>query len=172
MEAINFEQILLKTAFCCMASDGDIDKLEVTTIENLCKDSELFNDFNFHEEVNKLVGEINTNSKQFIQDYFDNLSKSELSKKEEITLLSFALKTIYADEQVEYSEVKFFKNIRHRLNVSDERIIENFKTEYPEIEDFLEEDIKTDNFLENITKEFFDISELPIFDNIIIQKND
>lgn len=112
----------------------------------------------------------NVNAKQFVQDYFDILSKSELSENEEFALILFALKTIYADELVEYSEVKFFKNIRHRLNVSDERIIEKFKTEYSEIEDFLEEDIKTDNFLENITKEFFDIFELPTFDNIIIQK--
>ena len=171
MEAINFEQILLKTAFCCMASDGDIDKREVAVIENLCKASELFNDFNFHEEINKLVGEINTNAKQFLQDYFDILSKSELSENEEITLLSFALKTIYADEQVEYSEVKFFKNIRHRLKVSDEKIIENFKGEYPEIEDFLEEDIKTNNLIEIITKEFFELSNLPTFDKIILNKD-
>lgn len=171
METINFEQLLLKTAFCCMASDGNIDKREISTIETLCKKSELFNDFNFHEAINNLVNEINTNGKQFIQEYFDLLSHSKLSEYEELSVIDFALKTIYADEEVEYSEVKFFKNIRHRLSVSDEKIIETYKSEYPEIEDFLEEDIKTDNLLDKITNEFFAISELPKFDNIIIEKD-
>ncbi|MCW5932251.1 MAG: TerB family tellurite resistance protein [Bacteroidetes bacterium] len=171
MEAINFEQLLLKTAFCCMAADGNIDKREVSTIETLCEKSELFNDFNFQEAINHLVNEINTNGKQFIQDYFDLLSHSKLSEQEELSLIEFALKTIYADEEVEYSEVKFFKNIRHRLSLSDERIIETFKSEHSEIEDFLEEDIKTDNFLDKITNEFFAISELPKFENIIIEND-
>ncbi len=171
MEAINFEQLLLKTAFCCMASDGNIDKREISTIENLCEKSELFNDFNFHEAINHLVNEINTNSKIFIQEYFNFISHSKLSEQEELSMIDFALKTIYADEQVEYSEVKFFKNIRHRLLVSDKKIIETYKSEYPEIEDFLEEDIKTDNFLDKITNEFFAISELPKFENIIIEND-
>lgn len=171
MEAINFEQLLLKTAFCCMTSDGDIDKREISTIETLCKKSELFNDFNFQETINHLVNQINANSKYFIQEYFDILSNAKLSENEELSVIDFALKTIYADDEVEYLEVKFFKNIRHRLSVSNEKIIETYKSEYPEIEDFLEEDIKTDNFLDKITNEFFAISELPKFDNIIIEKD-
>lgn len=171
MEAINFEQLLLKTAFCCMASDGDIDKREISTIETLCKKSEFFNDFNFHEAFNNLVNEINANSKYFIQEYFDILSNAKLSENEELSVIDFALKTIYANDEIEYSEVKFFKNIRHRLSVSDENIIETFKPEYSEIEDFLEEDIKTDNFLDKITNEFFAISEIPKFENIIIEND-
>lgn len=170
METINFEQLLLKTAFCCMAADGKIDNREILTIENLCRNSGFFNKFSFQEEINALVNEINISGKQFIQAYFDLLTNSDLSDKEELTLIDFALKTIHANEQVEYSEVKFFKNIRHRLSLSDEKIIETYKKDYLEIEDFLEEDIKTDSFLDTITKEFFNISELPKFNIIDLEK--
>lgn len=166
MENINFETLLLKTAFCCMAADGDIDKREVETIERLCKDSEYFKDIDFQTEINKFVEDINTNSRLFIQEYFDMLAKYDLSEKENLEIINFALETIHADEIVDYSEIKFFKNIRHRINLSDETIIDNFKNEYPEIEDFLEDDIKTDNFLENITKQYFETFELPQFNLI------
>jgi len=59
METITFDKLLLKTAFCCMASDGNIDKKEIAQIKVLCKDSPLFNDFDFVKEINELVSKIN-----------------------------------------------------------------------------------------------------------------
>jgi uncharacterized tellurite resistance protein B-like protein len=164
METISFDKLLLKTAFCCMASDGNIDNREVALIKAMCENSPLFKDFNFKEEMNSLVGKINTRGKEFISHYFDLLSNSELTEKEELTLIDFAIQTINADEQVEYSEIKFFKNIRHRLKVSDENIL----AVYPDIEQFLEEDIVTESFLEKITSQYLETSELPQFDLISI----
>ena len=164
METISFDKLLLKTAFCCMASDGNIDNREVALIKAMCENSPLFKDFNFTEEMNSLVGKINTRGKEFISHYFALLSKSELTEKEELTLIDFAIQTINADEQVEYSEIKFFKNIRHRLKVSDENIL----AVYPDIEQFLEEDIVTESFLEKITSQYLETSELPQFDLISI----
>ena len=42
METITFDKLLLKTAFCCMAADGNIDKREVALIKSMCEKSELF----------------------------------------------------------------------------------------------------------------------------------
>lgn len=162
MDIITFDKLLLKTAFCCMASDGNIDKREVATLQSLCQNLDLFKNFDFQVEINKLVKEINTNGKQFIRRYLDLLSNANLSEDEEITLIDFAIKTIYADEQVEYSEIKFFKNIRHRLNISDENIL----SVYPNIEQFLEEDLLTEYFLDKITNQYFDTTELPKFREI------
>ena len=164
METTKFEQLLLKTAFCCMASDGDIDKREVATIKTLCEKSKLFNDFDLQKSINQLVNEINTQGKQFIQEYFDLLSNTKLSEEEELTIINFALKTINADEVVEYAEIKFFKNIRHRLKISNENIL----AVYPDIADYLEEDIRTDNFLDKITKAYLTTSNLPQFEIIDI----
>lgn len=160
METVTFDKLLLKTAFCCMASDGDIDKREISLIKSMCENSLLFNDFNFKEEINSLVIKINTKGKEFIFNYFDLLDKSSLTEKEELTLIDFAIQTIKADELIEYSEIKFFKNIRHRLKISDENILAVF----PEIEQFLEADIVIDSFLDKITSQYLEVLELPQFD--------
>ena len=164
MDTITFDKLLLKTAFCCMAADGNIDNREISLIKSLCEKSPLFNNFNFQEEINLLVGKINTAGKTFIQYYFDLLKEAKLTEQEELTLIDFAIQTINADEQIDYSEIKFFKNIRHRLNVSDETILARF----PDIELYLEDDIITDGYLDKITSHFFEISELPQFDLISI----
>lgn len=160
MEKTAFSKLLLKSVFCCMASDGNIDDREINIIKSMCEKSQLFTNINFQEEINQLIVEINTNSKRFIQDYFDLLKQSQLSEEEELMLINFAIETIKADEQIEYSEIKFFKNIRHRLNVSDDKILEHF----PDIEFYLEQDIISDGFLDKITRQYFETIELPQFD--------
>ena len=167
MDTITFDNLLLKTAFCCMAADGNIDDREISLIKSMCEKSPLFNNFNFQEEINLLVGKINSGGQTFIQYYFDLLKQSQLNEEEELTLIDFAIQTINADDQIEYSEIKFFKNIRHRLNISDEKILARF----PDIEQYLEDDIITDTFLDKITSQYFEISELPQFDLISIADN-
>jgi uncharacterized tellurite resistance protein B-like protein len=164
METISFDKLLLKSVFCCMASDGHIDNREIALIKTMCENSTLFKDFNFQEEINSLVNKINTRGKEFISYYFDLLGKSALSEKEELTLIDFAIQTIKADEQIEYSEIKFFKNIRHRLKISDDKILSIF----PDIEQFLEKDITTESFLDKITIKYLEAAELPQFELISI----
>lgn len=167
MDTTTFDKLVLKTAFCCMAADGHIDTREISLIKSMCEKSPLFSNFNFQEEINQLVDKINSGGKTFIKYYFDLLKQTQLSEQEELTLIDFAIQTINSDEQVEYSEIKFFKNIRHRLNVSDEKILARF----PDIELYLEDDIITDGYLDKITSHFLEISELPQFDLINIADN-
>ncbi len=150
-----------------MASDGNIDNREIALIKSMCEKSPLFKDFDFQEEINSLVGKINTRGKEFISYYFELLGKSNLTEKEELTLIDFAIQTIKADEQIEYSEIKFFKNIRHRLKVSDDNILAVF----PDIEQFLEKDIITESFLDKITFQYLEAAELPKFELIIKDTN-
>jgi hypothetical protein len=79
-------------------------------------------------------------------------------------IIDIAIKTIKADEEIQYAEVKFFKSIRSKLKVSDEVILNAF----PDIDNFLEEDISIDTTLSNITDKYFEIAELPKFDLISI----
>jgi uncharacterized tellurite resistance protein B-like protein len=164
MNTISFDKLLLTTAFCCMASDGHIDKREIALLKAMCEKSPLFQDFSFEEEINLMVNEINLQGKEFIKCYFDLLDKSELTKIEELTLIDFAIQIIKADEHVEYSEIKFFKNIRHRLEVNDATILEA----YPDIESFLEPDIGTDTSLEKITHDYLESANMPTFELISI----
>ena len=97
MDTISYDQLLLTTAFCCMASDGYIHKREIALIKTMCEKSKLFKDFNFQEEINSLVKKINTRGKEFITYYFELLDQSVLTEKEELTLIDFAIQTIKPD---------------------------------------------------------------------------
>ena len=164
MDTISFDKLLLKTAFCCAASNGTIEPQEITKIKELCEKSILFKDFDFQGEINILVNKINTRGKEFISYYFDLIKNSTLTEQEELTLIDFAIQTIRADNETDYAEIKFFKNIRHRLKICDENILAVF----PDIEQFLEEDIITDSFLDKITSQYLESAELPLFELISI----
>lgn len=164
MDTISFDKLLLKTAFCCMACDGHIDDKEINAIRTICSSSPIFEKFNFEEEINLLVNKINARGKEFIAYYLGLLKSSVLSEAEELTLIDFAIKTIYADDKVEYSEIKFFKVIRTNLKIEDDKIL----AAYPDIEMFLEQDIITESYLDKITRQYFDHIELPQFDLITL----
>jgi uncharacterized tellurite resistance protein B-like protein len=164
METISFDKLLLKTAFCCAASNGTIEPQEITKIKELCEKSFLFKDFDFQGEINLLVNKINARGKEFISYYFDLIKYSNLTEQEELTLIDFAIQTIRADNETDYAEIKFFKNIRHRLKISDENILAVF----PDIEQFLEEDIATESFIDKITSQYLEFAELPQFELISI----
>lgn len=162
METITFDKLLLKTAFCCMASDGKIDKREVELIKKMCKQSPLFIEFDFGKEINILLEKINNRGSEFIQYYFDLLNNNDLSKEEELNIIDFAIKTINADDVIEYSEVKFFKAMRKCLNITDETIL----AVYPDLEYYLEEDINTESELDKLVNNYLSSVQLPQFEKI------
>jgi len=167
MDVPNLNKLLFQTDFCCMASDGNIDKREVATIKSMCEKSPLFENIDIQAELNLLVDKINVEGKKFITDYFELLKNTSLPEEDELTLIDFAIQTILADEIIEYSEIKFFKNIRYRLKVSDEKILERF-AKVPDIEMFLGQDIVTESFLDKISNLFLETVELPQFELISI----
>lgn len=158
-----FKNTLLKTAFCCMASDGEIDPQEVEFFKNFCKKSEYFKNTDFQTEISGFINEINEKGKLFIQSYFQELEQVAFSEKENLEIIDVALQVIYADEKVEYSEVKFFKNIRYRLKISND-IIEQKFNHIPDIDTFIEQDIINNFSIEAITTQYLDHIELPQFD--------
>jgi len=153
-------KFLLRTAFVCMTSDGDIDAREVEIIREMSVNHPEFKLMEIEKEINQLLQDINKNWKSFISIFFDDLATQSFSEAENIAILEMAIKTIYADGQVEYSEIKLFKNIRHRLKISDEKIIEAF----PQVEQFLEDDIVSDSYLEKIKVQFLETTDIPIFE--------
>lgn len=165
METITFDKLLLKTAFCCMASDGKIDTREVDLIKKMCGQSPLFNDFDFTNEINILLEKINERGAEFIQNYFQVLNNSNLSEQEQLIIIDFAIKTINADEVVEYSEVKFFKAIRKCLTITDEKIL----TEYPDLEFYLEDDINIESKLDKLISNYFSSVEIPQFEQLNVE---
>jgi len=159
MENVKFDRLLLKTAFCCMACDGDIDRREVESIRMICEASPMFTNIDLVVDLNELVNQLNVEGKKFIQRFLEDLKKAKLSTEQELDIIHFAIKTMKADEVIEYSEIKFFKAIRACLNIKNEAILDRF----PEIETYLEDDIKTSTYLNRLIDQYFDSVEIPHF---------
>ena len=153
MEITELNKLMLKTAFSCMACDGDIDPQEVQIIKDLHKESNVFGDINLDDEMGTLYREIKETPKQFIRNYFSNLSAAQLKPEEELKLIEVAIATIKADKKIEYSEVKFFKVIRSKLKIEDQKILE----QHPDFEDYLQRDIISDSYLASIMDDFMNL---------------
>lgn len=130
-------ELLLKTAFCCMACDGEIAKEEINLVKRITEQSEVFSNMNIEKELNTFVAQINEQGTAFLANYLEEVAHATLTIQEELQLVKIAIQTIEADENIEYSEVSFFKKIRAKLNISDEDIL----AELPDKEDYLMPDI-------------------------------
>ena len=157
-----FDELLLKTAFCCMASDGEIAQEEIDTIQKLCQREEMLKKMDFQNEIKRFVEEINKQGMQFIKNYLDELEKTSLAEQENINLLNIVFEVIFADGKVEYSEVKFFRNIRIRLSISNE-VIEKSFSNTPDLDVFLAKDIVDHLSVEKVTQQYFSSIEIPQF---------
>lgn len=135
-----------------MACDGDIDKRELKLIKQLHKDSRTFGEIDINTELDALLLEINHDGHKFLKDYFNDLTTSELTEANELKLIEVAVDTIKADDNVEYSEIKFFKVIRSKLKINNEPILEK----HPDFEDYLEQDIISESYLARLQDDFFD----------------
>jgi uncharacterized tellurite resistance protein B-like protein len=162
MEQILFNKLLLKTAFSCMACDGDIDKKEVILIKKMHQNKKIFGDIDIKQELDNLLLEINRDGHQFLKKFFSELTSSSLAEQDELKLIEVAIETIKADQKIEYSEVKFFKVIRSNLKIKNEVILDK----HPDFEEYLEQDIISESYLKGLQDDFFDTNALPQFDII------
>lgn len=135
---MNLNELYLKTAFCCMACDGDIAGEEVQLLNIVAKESEMFGEIDVQTTVNGYVNAINKEGFAFLSSYLREVADAALTDDQALPLISLAIKTIEADNNIEYSEVSFFKKIRKRLSITDDKILEVL----PDKEDYLLPDIE------------------------------
>ncbi len=147
--------LLLKTAFSCMVCDGDIDEREIALIKNLHAEKNIFGDIVIDEKLTELLALIQSDASRFLKLYFTELSTINLSDDEQLKLIEVAIATIKADDEIEYSEIKFFKLIRSKLSISDDKII----IQHPDFEDYLEGDIFSDSYLAKFFDSFGSMSQ-------------
>lgn len=160
MNQTSLNKLLLKTAFACMACDGDIDKREVGLIKTMHKDRKIFGDIEIGEELDELLRSIKHDAHQFLKGFFHELSTGDLLEEEELKLVEVAIETIKADEKVEYSEIKFFKVIRSKLKIEDDPIL----LIHPDFEEYLEQDVLSDSYLSKLQDDYFDVHKTLIND--------
>ena len=120
-----------------MACDGEIAKEEIEMVKHLSSEYDIFSDVEIESYLNRWIAAINENGKVFLGNYLNELSKANLSLSEQAFVIDLAIKTIEADERIEYTEIKFFKKLRSRLSITDEEILKR----HSDKEDFLLPDI-------------------------------
>ena len=165
MEKIEFNNLLLETAFCVMACDGDIDPEEIKLIRELDSKENLFQLENLDDRLNSMLDKINQLGLIFLKEFISELGVCKLSNEQELKVVEIAIKMIEADNVVLYSEIKFFKLIHSQLAVSDDDILSNF-SHVNDIEYYVEQDIKTVNYLDKISSDYFNNQLLPTFQSI------
>lgn len=170
MPQLVFNELLLQTAFSCMASDGEIDKSEVKLIKSLEQNEKLFGFDDIEVQLNRLVDGINKNGQAFLREYLHHLSQANLTQEQEIEIVRTSVKTIKADNEEKYSEIKFFKIIRSKLNVEDKTLISALPEFINLEEDYLQQDIISESYLEKLTSDYFDKHDLPEFAPIVIER--
>lgn len=168
METKKLNNLLLKTAFSCMACDGEIDKREVELIKKLHQEQNTFGEIDIDAELDVLLKAINEDGQDFLKSYLMDLKQMSLSESDELKLIEVAIDTIKADDKVEYSEIKFFKVIRSKLKIENEPILEK----HPDFEPYLEQDIITDSYLSKLKDDFFDTDLFGDFKLVIDSDSD
>lgn len=138
---MNNNELFLKTLFCCSACDGDIAPEEVSLVKQLSLYDSSFAGIEVERIINSYVESINEQGSIFLKNYLYEIENATLSDEEQIKLVELAIKMIEADNQILYSEIKFFKKIRNRLSISDDYILEKL----PESEDYLLPDISSED---------------------------
>lgn len=156
---MELNELLLRTAFACMACDGDIASEEVELIKKIATEKHLFGDIDIDKELKKLVEEINTQGKSFLKQYLSKLAEQDMTEEEELKVADVAVQTIRADNVIQYSEIKFFKVLRSNLKlVTDETLLEKIDGID---ENYLAQDIQADYL--QIYDDYFNTIELHEF---------
>lgn len=113
------KEIYLKTAFCCMACDGEIAPEEVEKIKELPQ----FKEMDLQQLLSGYLTQLRSEGNRFQKRYLDEVKTAALTEEEECELVSIAIQTIEVDKSIEYNEVAFFKKIRKRLKASNEKLL-------------------------------------------------
>ena len=126
MEKLDYKEILLRTAVCAIACDGDIDDREKEALYNIEKASPYFSSEDLSSKLGKLIENCMSSFQSFKDELFKSLDEVELNIVEELTLLEISFRIIAADEIEQESEQEFVINLRKHLKVEDEMIRERF----------------------------------------------
>lgn len=146
---MTLQELKLKTIFCCMSCDGDIAEEEIAMVKKMTKETTMFEGMDTESLLNTYISEINKDGQSFLKQYLKDVANTEMNDDEQLEIVDLAIKTIEADNKIEYSEVKFFKKIRARLSLTDEQIM----AKHPDKDDFLLPDINVmeDPMWDNVT---------------------
>lgn len=84
-------ELYLKTAFCCMACDGDIAPEELELIREYTSNNELFLHLDVESKLNEYVAEINQKGVLFLNTYLKDIANLSLTEMQELNIVRIAI---------------------------------------------------------------------------------
>ena len=98
----------------------------------------IFGNIDIITDYNRCIEVLKQDGRNFINSYFQSIDNIQFEEDEKLRIIDVAVKTIYADNKIEYAEVKFFKSLCQHLSVDKDIIVKN----NPDVDEYwLEEDI-------------------------------
>lgn len=129
--------ILLKTALCCIASDGTVAPEELELLHKVITSKRIVNVVDAKERLKEYANSLMSSGTAFLNEYLSEVKQSNFDDNDALDILEIAFGAIEADNEIEYSEIAFFKKIRNCLSISDGTIL----AKWPDKEDYLQPDI-------------------------------
>ena len=137
METSNYKNILLETAVCAIACDGDVDKREIEALKNIEQKSPYFSAEDLSLTLERSLKKCSSDIIKYQKSVFSKIKKEKLNLLQELTLMEISLRIIAADDIEEDSEKKFVITLRKCLGISDLILFQRFgKIEYLGLLDF------------------------------------
>lgn len=127
MKNSEFKNVLFKAAFAVIACDGSIAGVELQEFKYLLEHSLYFVGLEADTELESAKKALQSKGIGYINDFFAVLAVSELSEKQEISLLEVLIKMVEADSNIDNNELIFLQKVKKQLkNLNEEKIILNF----------------------------------------------
>ncbi|HMX52059.1 MAG TPA: TerB family tellurite resistance protein [Bacteroidia bacterium] len=162
------QRLLFRTAFCVMACDGHIDEKEVREIKTMNKSSQYFMGLDLDEELQELLSILKDKGKFIVDEFFETISKKDLSTVQEMLVLEVAFRMVNADEKLDENEIKFIRYLRSKLNVHDRIIQDRFGF----IDYLFDNDYSKDIVKKNLHDDLIHNFEIPNFNDLQINLRD
>ena len=126
MNEVDYQRLLFDTAMLVMACDDEIHDDEIEEIKRAFQQSVMFRDLEFHAELDRVLAELNGNTRKTIDEYFDALVSADLDPVQRLKVLEIVLRIMYADDRVDENETRFLQLLKTKLDVGDEIFYKRF----------------------------------------------
>ena len=126
MEKEKFTHNLIKIAFCSMACDSDIDKSEITKINEIAEKDFYFGGYSLSKDINLLEKEFHATGLVLIEHILNEQLFLNYSESQKIIIIEVSLGIIKADKRLEITEIDFINQLISNLKVPSDIIKRRF----------------------------------------------
>ena len=126
MEKQKFTYNLIKIAFCSMACDSDIDKSEITKINEIIEKDFYFKGYLLSKEINLLKKELDEAGPIMIEKVLNEQLFLNYSESQKIIIIEVAIGIIKADKRLDLTEINLVNKLIFNLKIPSDIIKARF----------------------------------------------